>query len=306
MDHLNEYVVFVTVVQTGSFAAAADKLFCTPSGLSKKVSRLEHRLRTPLLTRTTRSLQLTKAGEFFYQQASDIVGKIHQTEQALKHKPASMEGVIRIQSSPAFAELHLINLLPEFMDLYPGVRIELTQHNSLDRLRSSETDLVIRSSSSTEADLTACKLADNPWVICASPRYLDKYGTPELPDDLPTHRCLLFNEQCSTSEEWLFTSTPNGTGAARRVLVEGRFASFGSMVLRMVLKGKGIARLANFIVAPEVSRHRLVPLLTRHMPRDLRGLYIYYPKRTRLDLKSKAFVAFMREKMQPHPPWETR
>lgn len=304
MDHLNEYVVFVTVVRTGSFAAAAEKLFCTPSGLSKKLSRLEHRLRAPLLVRTTRSLELTKDGEHFYRNAIEIVEKIRQAERALKNKPATMEGVIRIQSSPAFAELHLSNLLPEFMDLYPAVRVELTLHNSLDRLRSSETDLVIRSSSSKEADLIACKLADNPWVICAAPRYLTKYGAPEMPEDLSAHRCLLFNEQCSSSEEWLFAGASGTAGVASRIAVEGTFASFGSMVLRMAIKGKGIARLANFLVAPEIQRGRLVPLLTRYMPRDLRGLYIYYSKPNKLDLKSRAFVAFMQSKMKPSPPWE--
>ncbi|MFH1346001.1 MAG: LysR family transcriptional regulator [Pseudomonadota bacterium] len=283
-----EMNAFVRVIERGSFAAAADDLGLTPSALSKLVTRMEDRLGVSLLTRTTRRLALTAEGELFLARSRDILASIEAAEAEVTAASRLPRGHLRISVGTAIAKLILCPALPAFFARYPDITVELHVSDHQVDLVAEQVDVAIRSGALGDSSLVARKITDATRVICASPLYLEKHGSPRVPADLLQHNCLTLPGPAWS--QWPF-HTHEGIN---RLAVSGTFTSDNAdLLLDMAVAGLGIARLADFMVARALRQGTLVPLLPdSQMPESFPIHALTVPGRHRAP-RIKAFVDFV-------------
>lgn len=300
MNKLEEMIAFVQAVEHRGFSAAARELQLSPSAVSKQISRLEDRLGARLFHRTTRQLNLTQEGRAFYERCVAVLDEIQQAEQAVSELHGQVRGVLRVVAIAAFARAHLLPLFPDFMGRYPELKLELRLSERSVDLIDAGADVALQLSEMIDDEsLVAKKLFTNRRLVCAAPAYLDRYGTPQNPEDLLDHNCLTHSSFVHFND-WEFEG-PNGTKVLH---VSGNFEANSAMALyEAVLAGVGVARLATFLVGRDLSTGRLVPLLTDYV-HEKSSLLVVYPHRRHLSTKVRAFVDFLSEKFTPIPPWE--
>ncbi len=300
MDKYTEMLVFSKAADMGSFSAAARELDLTPSAVSKLITRLEDRLGARLFQRTTRKLSMTAEGHAFNDRCGAILDEIKQAEDAVMALHDKVSGTLRITTVSAFARLQMIKMMPEFMANYPDLRVEL-------ELTEREVDLVgegvdvalVLSDGLTDESLVARRLTVNKRIICASPEYLAKHGTPQSPEDLLNHNCLT-HSAIHHFNDWEFSSA-EGVRVQR---VKGNFHTNSASALHEAVKaGIGIARLASYVVQSSVKKGIVVPLLQEHTV-DNSTIQLVYPHRRHLSNKVRVFTDFMVDKFTPNPPWE--
>jgi len=188
MDKYTEMLVFSKAADMGSFSAAARELDLTPSAVSKLITRLEDRLGARLFQRTTRKLSMTAEGHAFNDRCGAILDEIKQAEDAVMALHDRVSGTLRVTAISAFARLQMIKLMPEFMALFPELRVELElSEREVDLVGESVDVAILMSDGLTDESLVARRLAVNKRVICASPEYLAKHGTPRTPEELLNH-----------------------------------------------------------------------------------------------------------------------
>ena len=284
-----EMNAFVRVIERGSFAAAAGDLGITPSALSKLVTRIEDRLGVSLLTRTTRRLVLTAEGELFVARSRDILASIEAAEAEVTAASRLPRGHLRISVGTAFAKQILGPALPLFLARHPDITVELHVSDRQIDLVAEQVDVAIRSGPLGDSSLVARKIADATRVICASPLYLKKYGSPRVPADLLQHSCLTLTGFARLTR-WPF-HTDEGIN---RLVVSGTFTSDNAdLLLDMAVAGLGIARLADFMVARAIQQGSLVPLLLdSHLSEPFPIHVVTVPGRHRTP-RVKAFIEFL-------------
>jgi DNA-binding transcriptional LysR family regulator len=284
-----EMNAFVRVVERGSFAAAANDLGLTPSALSKLVTRIEDRLGVRLLTRTTRKLALTDEGELFVARSREILASIEAAEAEVTAARELPRGHLRVSVGTALAKQILGPAIAAFLARYPEISVELDVSDWQVDLVADLVDVAIRSGALGDSTLVARKLTEATRVICASPAYLKKHGTPRVPADLLKHNCLTFSG--SAWMQWPF-HTHEGIN---RLHVSGTFTSDNAdLLFDMAITGLGIARLADFMVARAVQQGSLVPLLQdSHMPESFPIHALTVPGRRAPRIK--AFIDFLVE-----------
>jgi DNA-binding transcriptional LysR family regulator len=285
-----EMNAFVRVAERGSFAAAAADLGLTPSALSKLVTRIEDRLGVRLLTRTTRKLALTAEGELFVARSREILASIEAAEAEVTAASERPRGHLRISVGTAVAKQILGPALPVFLDRYPDITVELHVSDRQVDLVAEQIDVAIRSGALGDSTLVARKVGEATRVICASPLYLEKHGTPRVPADLLQHNCLTLPGPAWS--QWPF-HTHEGIN---RLAVSGTFTSDNAdLLLDMAVAGLGIARLADFMVARALRDGALVRLLVdSHVPESFPIHALTVPGRHRAP-RIRAFVDFLAE-----------
>jgi DNA-binding transcriptional LysR family regulator len=300
MDKLTEMTTFARVVQGGSFSEAARLMNLTPSAVSKLVGRLEDRLGTRLLHRTTRKLALTEEGEAFYQRSLRILAEIDEAEQAVSSVHTVASGTLRVNAG-AFATYQVVPLLPEFLDRYPLIRLHLTVTDRIVDLVEEGEDLGIRLGARFESTLVSRLLVEDHRVIVAAPAYVQRHGMPLTPADLPRHNCLTRASPHGGLNDWPFNG-PEGPYAVR---VRGNVeVNSAETLYELALAGLGIVRLAEFRVGADIAAGRLVPLLVEHHRVEPLPIHAVYPHRKHLSPKVRVFVDFLVEKFTPAPPWQ--
>lgn len=255
-----EMEVFIAVVAAEGFTAAAEPLGMTASAVSKLIARLEARLGTKLLHRTTRRLQLTPEGKAFHERCMRILDDIdcaeHEAAQA-----GSPRGRVRINSHVAFGVHYLLPRLPEFLERYPDVQLDVTLSDIVVDLLDDRSDVAIRTGPLPDSRLTQRRIGASGLVVVASPDYLRRTGTPERPDDLRHHRRLDFS-YARHVDAWPFIG---GDGARIAIAPSGDLRlSDGESMRQMALSGAGVARLARYHVGADLAAGRLVALLERY------------------------------------------
>jgi len=282
----DEMTAFVRVIERGSFAAAAADLGITPSALSKLVSRIEDRLGVSLLTRTTRRLALTAEGELFAARSREILASIEAAEAEVTAASRAPRGHLRIAVGTVFAKQILGPALPVFLGRYPDITVQLFVSDRQIDLVAEQVDVAIRSGPLGDSTLVARKIGDARRVICASPLYLEKTGSPRVPADLLQHNCLTLTG---------FTQWPFHTSEGiNRLAVSGTFTSDNAdLLLDIAVAGLGIARLADFVIARALQDGMLVPLLLdTHLSEPFPIHVVTVPGRHRAP-RVKAFTEFM-------------
>lgn len=300
MDRLGEMAVFVRVVQAGGFSAAARQLDLTPSAVSKLIGRLEDRLGARLFRRTTRHLSLTEEGEAFYQRSTHILAEIDEAEQAVNRLHGLASGKLSITAAVAFFTFQIVPLLPEFLERYPLVHLDLAITDRIVDLVEEGADIGIRIGARFESSLVSRLLAEDHRIVCAAPPYLRRHGAPTTPADLAGHNCLAWSSRHARLNEWPF----DGPGGPYVVRARGSAQmDNGECLYEACVAGLGIARLAEFRVAADIRSGRLVPLLADHHRAEPLPIHAVYPHRRHLSPKVRAFVDFLVEKFTPTPPW---
>ena len=255
--------VFACVVERGGFSAAARACRMTPSAVSKLVARLETRLGTRLVNRSTRAFQLTPEGSSFYERATRILADIADAER-LAGAGEQPVGRIRLNTSASYATHILAPILPDFLERHPGVTLDLIQTDLVVDLLSERTDVAVRAGPLKSSSLVARKLGDSAMIIVATPTYLTHFGEPKTIDDLDRHNRLGFGYVRSI-DGWPMKLN----GETVVVPTVGRVtASDGEALRQLALGGAGLARLAGFTVRADIAAGRLVPVLEAFNPGD--------------------------------------
>lgn len=290
MDIFASMKVFVAVVDAGSFASAADRLDMSKAMASKYVSGLEDHLGTRLLNRTTRRLSVTESGVAYYQRCVQILADVLEAEQAAGHLTAEPRGVLRISMPLAFGLHRLGEVVADYVQRYPQVRLDLSLSDRRVDLVDEGFDLAIRIGSLPQSDLVARKLGSVRSVVCASPAYLAQHGTPTVPEHLADHSCLGYTYS-SSGDEWRMLQGSDMFA----VPVSGAIkADNGDMLRLAALSGAGLIFQPLFIVANDLRTGRLVPVLADYLSPEL-GIYALYPNRKHLSAKVRTFIDFLVE-----------
>ena len=302
MDRNSEMAVFVSVVDGGGFSAAARELRMTPSAVSKLVGRLEDRLGARLLNRTTRSISLTEEGRTYYERAATILEEIEAAELAVRELHAEPRGVLRVNSSTAFARYAVIPHIHEFLDRYPDLHVQITSSDSMVDLVGEGWDLGLRIGTLTDSSLIARRLAPVHRVVAGSPEYFARHGKPKAPDDLANHSCLRVSFQTSINR-WEF----KGPDGPRLFDVKGTLeVNDASLLVDAAVAGVGLIRGAEFAIGAALRDGRLIPVLQEYEIEDNRSVFAVYPPGRHQSPKVRAFIDWLVERFVDNPPWGRR
>jgi DNA-binding transcriptional LysR family regulator len=291
INRSGEMEVFVCVVERGGFSAAARACRMTPSAVSKLVARLEARLGARLVNRSTRAFQLTPEGCAFYERATRILADIADAERSAGAGEQPV-GRIRLNTSASYATHVLAPILPEFLDRYPGVTLDLVQTDLVVDLLAERTDVAVRAGPLKSSSLVARKLGDTAMMVVGSPAYLARFGVPETIEDLDRHNRLGFG-YVRTVDGWPMKTN----GDVVVVPTVGRVqASDGEGLRRLALGGAGLVRLAAFTVRDDIAAGHLVPVLEPLNPGDREAFHaIHIGQGGPLPSRVRALLDFLAE-----------
>ena len=251
---LNSIRVFVKVVEQGNFSKAGRVLNLAPSSVTRNIDQLENELGVTLFKRSTRQLVLTDEGSLFNEGAYKLLAQADELTQSLKSEGREPEGMLRISAFESFGRLHLCPHLPEFLERYPNVKLEIELENRVVDLVADEVDIAIRIGRPADSSLRARKLLPNHTLLCASPSYLERHGEPTTPDDLASHNCLLLSNKRQRNY-WYF----NRNKQSKKIAVNGNLTSTGGTpLLHAALSSSGITQLSNWMIADDVAQNRLM------------------------------------------------
>ena len=299
MDRLIEIETFLRIAEEGSLAGAARKLHRTPSSVSKILKNLEERLGTWLVTRSTRSLALTEAGEQFYARCRSVVSDIEEAEDLVHQMHSQPGGHLRVIGMNVLSQDLLMPLITQFMQANPGITVDLSQVERMPDLTRAAADVVLRIGQVTTKGLICERLVESHRVICAAPSYLERHGRPEKFEDLAEHNCLVFSHNPALNV-W---QTERG---GQLVSIEPRgdlTSNSGELLRQAVLAGQGIAQLSDVLVGPDLRAGRLVALLPEQLGWTTNHVCAIYPRRRQAPHKVTAFISYLREAFTPVPPW---
>ncbi|TFF41079.1 LysR family transcriptional regulator [Pseudomonas sp. RIT623] len=289
MDQLSAMQTFRRVVDLGSFSAAAEQVGMSHTVLSRQVKNLERHLGSQLLNRTTRRLQLTEAGTLFYRHCVQILEQVQAMNQELRAHHQQPTGTLRLSVATAFGELELGHWLPDFIERYPQVQVELNCTDRFVDLLEEEVDVCLRVTDHLpDSSLVARRLAASEVLLVAAPAYLARHGTPTTPDALAEHPLLGYNRLQHPQRLRLTRAT-----AWQDVRMPQRLSANSPMALRAAaIGGVGIASFDRFIIHDALQDGRLVQVLGDwQLP--ARSLHVVYPQSRYLPPKVRAFLDYV-------------
>ena len=304
MDRFHAIRAFSRVVETGSFARAAERLDVSVSAVSRQVAELEAHLDARLLNRTTRRMSLTESGRAFYERCVQLLSDLEEAERSAHAGTVTPRGTLRMTCSITFGARHLAPAIAEFVARFPEMRFDVELSDRAIDLVDEGFDLAVRIGTIGTQNLVGRKIGNTRLLCCASPAYLARHGEPRTPEDLTGHACLTY-EYSSTRNVWRFCDSD---GTERNVRVTGPVhANNGRFLEAMAVEGVGIIAEPDFIIGPDVRAGRLVRLLHDYELQPS-TIYVVYPSRRHLSAKVRAFADFLAEHflhsawMLPDPP----
>lgn len=289
MDRFSAMAVFTKVVELGSFARAAERLDLSTSATSRHVADLEAHLHTRLLNRSTRKLSLTESGHAFYERCVQVLADLEEAEQAAGQATQVPRGTIKLTCGLSFGTRHLSPAMAAYMAENPGVRFDVSLSDRVVDLVEEGFDLGLRIGALGSANLIARRLGETRVLACASPAYLEKHGTPKIPEDLSGHNCVTYS-YVEDSNLWQFRDR---AGGERTVQVSGNLhANNGDLLTEAAVNGIGVVYEPEFIVTGALAAGRLVQVLA-DFEREPLGIYAVYASRKHLSAKVRSFVDFL-------------
>jgi len=300
MDRLDDLALFLRVLDRGSISAAARSLDLSVAVASQRLKRLERELGVRLLHRTTRTLHPTPEDRVLAEQGRVLVEDLEALTGGLRRAGTGVAGTLRVTMSSTFGRLYVSPLLPRFLARHPGVRVSVDLSDQTRELVSAGLDLALRIGDLEDSSLVSRKLATNRRVLCASPRYLRKHGTPRTPADLAQHACLLLVGSQGRQDTWRLG---DGRGGEVAVRVSGPVESNQGELLRdAALADLGIALHSTWHVCDDLRAGRLKAVLSNYPFADT-GIHAVMPQRRLVPPRVRAFVDFLAEAFEA-PPWE--
>lgn len=281
---IDDLRIYLVVIASGSFTAAADRLMLSKQYVSRRMAALEDALGARLLIRNTRKLSVTDTGHTFAQHAQRILEDIEEAQQAL-------HGAFRISMPMSYGMSHLSPLIAEFLSHHPAVNFQIELADRYVDVIGEGFDMAIRIGTLADSTLVARKLGELPRVICASPAYLQRLPQPEKPDDLLQHACLRYGREGQTGWELKVD------GKRRIMAVSGPVQSNnGEVLLDAAVAGLGLVLLPEFIVGGALARGELVRVLDEYIPSPL-SLNAVFPQHRQRSEINRQFLAFLQERL---------
>lgn len=297
MQDVQDLAIFAKVVSTGSMSAAGRALGLTPAVVSKRIAKLEERLGTLLLQRTTRQIAPTEAGQGFYERIVQILSSIEEAEAFVSRRSAMAQGTLRISAPTTFGRLHVAPYLGAFLERNRGLKVSLDLSDEFVDVVGEGFDVAVRIGALADSSLVVKRLAPNHRLLCATPGYLDRHGTPQRLSDLEAHVCLAAAHQ----DPWRLEG-PDGSVA---VHANAPVSTNSSEVVReLCLSGVGIALRSTWDVGPELSAGRLQVVLPRYRGSRHVAVHAVYPSRRFLPAKVRLFIDWLAGLYGPKPYWD--
>lgn len=294
MDKLRAMDTFVRIVESGSLTAAADALDVSGPSVVRLLAGLERSLDVRLLNRTTRRIALTDEGRDFYERCKRILAEVEEAEAAAGNRRGAPRGQLRVTAPVLFGRMHVAPLAAAFARAHPGVTIDFLLVDRVVNLLEEGLDLGVRIGALADSALVAVPVGEVRRVVCASPGYLTRAGTPRAPRDLRAHPCLRF-AGLGSALEWTFIE------AGRRFTVPVAGPLSGNQAEPLVeacADGLGVGMFLSYQVAPLVAAGRLKLLLAEWCPPPV-PVSVVYPHATLLPARTRLFVDWLREQLPP-------
>lgn len=297
VNRAGELEIFIRVIELGGFSAAARACGMTPSAVSKLVARLEARLGTRLVNRSTRQLQLTAEGCAYYERGIRILADLDEAERCASVH-ATPRGRVRINANVPFGHHYLLPLAPGFLERYPEVSLDISLTDEVIDLLEQRTDVAVRAGPLKDSQLMARRLGQTRMVLVAAPAYLARHGMPTHPDQLAAHN-LLTTQHRRARPGW-----PLRQGEDERMLIpQGNAqASDGHALHQLALAGLGLTRLAAFQARADIAAGRLLPVLDDWNPGDIEEIHaVFVGQGGHLPLRVRALLDYLAEHVRIHP-----
>ncbi len=288
MDRLDAMSVFAAIVDGGSLSSAGRRLNLPLATVSRKLADLEAHLKTRLLTRSTRKLVLTDAGRDYLDACRQILEQVEEAERAASGAYAKVKGQIVVAAPIVFGRLHVVPVAAAFLEAHPEVDMHLRLGDRNVNLIEEHVDAALRIGTLPDSNLVATQVGSIRRIVCASPAYLKRFGTPQALDDLPAHRCITFHG-LEAASAWIFAGAD---GRKRQVRVHSRMTvSTADAAIEAAFLGLGLTRVLSYQVVDALQDGRLVRLLIDHESPAVPASLIY-PGQGRLPMKTRAFIDF--------------
>ncbi|WLH67681.1 LysR family transcriptional regulator [Pseudomonas sp. FP2309] len=288
----DELQIFVSVIECGSISAAAEQVGQTPSAVSRTLSRLEAKLDTTLINRTTRRMDLTEEGKYFFEQAKLILAQMDELEERLSSRRENPARRLRINAAVPFMLHGIVPYIAEFRRLYPDIQLELNSDDLIIDLLEQSTDIAIRIGALSDSTLHARSLGCTPLHILASPDYLKQHGAPTTVAELADHTLLGFT-QTETLNHWPLRHVEGD----RWLIQPGIAASSGETLRQLALEGQGICCLSNFMASADIDAGRLVPVLEAFNSGYRQPIHAVFYRNSQLALRIQCFLDFIQTKL---------
>ena len=286
MDRYQAMATFVRVVETGSFSAAARHLNVGQPAVSKTIAQLEDRLQVRLLIRSTHGLTPTEAGQRFFERARAAIRDADEAELAARGAGAGLSGCLRVSAATTFARLHIVPLLPRFLEQHPELEIDVILDDRVIDLVAEGVDLSLRMGTLADSTATARKLATGGRSVLATPAYFARAGEPKNPADLADHEAVVYGQTVSV---WSFSSG----GTESSVAVRGRVRVSAAEGLRAaVLADMGVTIASDWMFAPELASGAVRRVLTDWSLPSL-DLWAVFPAGRMASAKAREFANFV-------------
>ncbi|KQU71482.1 MULTISPECIES: LysR family transcriptional regulator [unclassified Rhizobacter] len=293
MDRFTSMTMFARVVECGSFAAAAQGSGMTPTMVGNHVRELERHLNGRLLNRTTRRQSLTELGRRYHAQCVEIIARVEAAELDAREMQTRPRGRLRVSCPVIYGTRALVPVLASYLDRYPEVQVELSLSDRFVDLAEEGFDAAIRVGELPDSGLVARPLRPSQRIACASPAYLARHGTPQVPADLAQHNCLALLFATGPERDWRFPR-PDGSGV-EHITVRGRFDVSGGMALReAALAGLGVILQPELMLKDDIETGRLVRLFS-DWPPPTWPVHVMHLPDVRMPPKLGSFIAFLQE-----------
>jgi len=299
--HHDDMRLYVSVVEQGSFAAAARQLGLTRSAVSRRIDGLERRLGVRLLERTTKHISLTDAGDVYYTRVSRIIADQYEAELAVSQFGAKPLGTLRVTCAVMIGLHKIIPHLRDFMRAHPDLCIHLNLSDTPDDPNLEVHDVAITWGRLADSSLVASRLTTTRQIICAAPSYIAEHGRPATPSELFNHNCITLRGFGVTHNEWYFESN-DGIDVVK---ARGNFVvNSGNAAYQALLSGIGIGRVTDVRGRDDIRAGRLEVLLKEFECRDAVPIYALYRGRKIVPPKVRALVDFLKARLQETDPME--
>ncbi|WP_439527358.1 LysR family transcriptional regulator [Pannonibacter sp.] len=298
MSNLTDMEIFARVVSAGSMSAAGREMALSPAVVSKRIRRLEDRLGTRLLQRTTRQIALTESGQGFYDRVVAILASVEEAETFVTRGSAQARGTLRVSAPTSFGRLHIAPHLGTFLETNPDLSISLDLSDDFVDIVGDGYDLAIRIAELSDSSLVARRLAPIHRVLCAAPSYLDRYGEPQSIEDLSENHIRI---AAAVQDPWRLVG-PRG-GEIVRASAPLRTNS-SEVVREALIAGVGVALRSTWDIGPELRDGRLRIVLPAYRASKDVGLHAVYPSRRFLPAKVRVFIDFLAHLYGPSPYWD--
>lgn len=298
MNKLQAMEVFVQVVDAGGFSRAADNLKLPKATVSTLIQGLEQALSIKLLHRTTRQVTVTADGAAYYERCIRILADVRDAEESLSHSRLNPSGRLRVEAPTGLANEILLPALPDFFERYPSIQLELGSSDRTVDLIEEGVDCAVRGGELGDSTLIARRVGMINFVTCAAPSYIEKYGQPQHPNDLPQHRCVnYFSASSGKVIDWNFV---RGNERYDMPLPGVIAVNDGNAYVRAGLTGLGIVQMPDYLL----EKHMRDGLMVEVLPdwgTDPLPMHVVYPQNRHLSAKMRVFVEWVAEVFDDHP-----